>query len=122
MRRHSLDTLLIYVYFGSKFRPSSLEVAGLRVPARYIRTLLCSVSAPHVEIVPLLVVYQLLIFSARTLAYLELKLFLIIFVGGCFFILKYECTYIYIFPRSIMTGVVELLLLSKLSSSLFVFV
>jgi hypothetical protein len=38
MRRHRLDALfLTHVYFGSKFRPSVLEIVGLRVPVRYIR-------------------------------------------------------------------------------------
>jgi hypothetical protein len=38
MRRHRLDALFfIQVDLGSKFCPSVLEIAGLRVPARYIR-------------------------------------------------------------------------------------
>jgi hypothetical protein len=38
MRRHHLDALfLIKVDLGSKFCPSVLEIAGLRVPDRYIR-------------------------------------------------------------------------------------
>jgi hypothetical protein len=40
MRRHHLDALfLIQVCLGSKFCPSVLEIAGLRVPLRYIRDL-----------------------------------------------------------------------------------
>jgi hypothetical protein len=38
MRRHQLHALfLIQLYLGSTFCPSVLEIAGLRVPARYIR-------------------------------------------------------------------------------------
>jgi hypothetical protein len=45
VRRHHLDALfLIQVYLGSKFCPSVLEIAGLRVPSRHIRDFaLCSV-------------------------------------------------------------------------------
>jgi hypothetical protein len=41
-------------------------------------TLLCSMSAPHLKIVPLLDVHQLLMLSARTLTYLEPETFSII--------------------------------------------
>jgi hypothetical protein len=58
---------LIQVYFGLKFCPSVLEVAGLRVPARYIRDFACSMSAPHVKLVPPLHVQQLLMCFAGTL-------------------------------------------------------
>jgi hypothetical protein len=76
VRRHRLDTLfLTQLYLGSKFRPYLLEIVGLRVPAKYIRTLLCSMSAPHVKIVPLLDVHQLLMLSAGTLTYLVLNYF-----------------------------------------------
>jgi hypothetical protein len=52
-----------------------------------MRTSLCSLSPPHVKIVPLLDAYRLLF--AVTMAYLELELFLIMFVSGVSFILKY---------------------------------
>jgi hypothetical protein len=64
MRRHRLETLfIIQVYLGSKFRPSVLEIVGVR----YIRDFASSMSAPHVKIVPLLGVHELLIFFAGTL-------------------------------------------------------
>jgi hypothetical protein len=38
MRRLRFDALfLVQIYLGSKFRPSVLEIAGLRVPVRYTR-------------------------------------------------------------------------------------
>jgi hypothetical protein len=68
MRKQRIDALfLIQVYFGSRFCPSALEVVGLRVPARYIRDF--ALFAPHVKIVPLLDVYQLLMLFAGMLTY-----------------------------------------------------
>jgi hypothetical protein len=44
MRRHHLDALsFIRLYLGSKFCPSVLEIAGLRVPSRYM-FIVCSSS------------------------------------------------------------------------------
>jgi hypothetical protein len=71
-------------------------------------TLLCLVSAPQADIVPLLYAHRLLILFAGTLTYLEPKLFSsIIFYNGHCIILKliirnkYECMYI-ILSRRIM--------------------
>jgi hypothetical protein len=84
MRRHHLDALF-QVYLGSKFCPSVLEIASLRVTARYIRDF-----APQVNIVPLLDALQLLMLFAGTLTYSEPKMFsLIIFYNGPGIILKH---------------------------------
>jgi hypothetical protein len=90
MMKHHLDALfLIQVDIGSKFCPSVLEIVGLRVPSRYIRDLLCSVSAPQVKTVPLLDALQLLMLFAGTLTYSEPKMFVsTIFYNGLCIILK----------------------------------
>jgi hypothetical protein len=59
-RRYHLDALfLAHVYHGSKVCPSILYIDGLRVRFRYIRTVLCSMSALLVKIVLLLDALQL---------------------------------------------------------------
>jgi hypothetical protein len=50
---------------------SVLLFLKLLVSEFLLGTLHCSMSAPHVKIIPLLDVHQLLMLSARTLTYLE---------------------------------------------------
>lgn len=67
-----LDPLcLIQVCLGSDFCLSILEMAGLQVPLCTSETLLCSLSGLHVNTVPLLDVYQLLILFAAMLMHSE---------------------------------------------------
>jgi hypothetical protein len=81
MRRYCLDELfLIQVYLGYKFCPSVLKLFVLEFLLGISETWLCSMDAPHVKIVPLLDVNQLLMLFAGTLTYSEPETFsLIIF-------------------------------------------
>jgi hypothetical protein len=64
MRRHRLDALfLTQVYFGFKISPSVLELLVSEFLLGISEIFLCSMSAPHVKIVPLLDVHQLLMLS-----------------------------------------------------------
>jgi hypothetical protein len=58
LRRHRLDALFfIQVYLGSQFCPPVFETVGLRTLLGASKTLLCSMSAPQVKIVPLLMLF-----------------------------------------------------------------
>jgi hypothetical protein len=75
MRRHCLDALIrTQDYFGFKISHSVLEIVGLRVPALYNRNFALFNVYPHVQIIPLLDVHQLLMF-AETLTYSEPRTF-----------------------------------------------
>jgi hypothetical protein len=68
MRRHRLDALfLIQIYLDSQFCFSVLEIGG-EFLLGMSETLFSSMSAPHVKIVPLLDVHQLIMFAV-TLTY-----------------------------------------------------
>jgi type IV secretory pathway VirB3-like protein len=55
-----------------------MEITRLRIPVRYNRDFAFSISAPHVKIVPLIDVHQLLMLFAGTLTYSEPKTFSVI--------------------------------------------
>jgi hypothetical protein len=61
-------------YSDFKFCPSMLEIVGLQVPVSISETLRFSVLAPHLKIVPLIDVHQLLMF-AGTLMYSQPGMF-----------------------------------------------
>jgi hypothetical protein len=67
---------------------SILDTVGLRVPAQYIRDLLRAMSALRVQIFIVLDSLQLLMVFARTLTYLEQKLFLLVLFCNCTFIIN----------------------------------
>jgi hypothetical protein len=72
IRRHRLDDALLikFTLVSNSARPFwKLLVSEFLLGTT--ETLRCSVSAPHVKIVPLLVVHQLLVLSAGTLTYSE---------------------------------------------------
>jgi hypothetical protein len=79
VRRHRLDAVfLIQVCRGFKFCPSVFEIIGLPSCYSVYQTLLCSISAPRVNIVPLLDVHQLLMSFAGALKYSEPRTFSLI--------------------------------------------
>jgi hypothetical protein len=101
----------IQIYVRSKFLPL-LGIVSLPVPARYIRALSCSMSAPQIRIIPLLDALQLLMLFAGTLKCLEPKLFLIFFYNRSAFrikilIVRNMSVCIYTFSCRIMAVAVE---------------
>jgi hypothetical protein len=76
MRRHCLDALfLIQVYLGSEICPSVLGIVDFEFLLSTSEILLCSMSASHVKIVPLLDAHQLLMLFALLLFILLILLF-----------------------------------------------
>jgi hypothetical protein len=90
----SIQLFLNQLYLGSKFCSSVLEIV-FEFLLGISETLLCSMSAPHVKIVPLLDVHQLLWLSAGTLTYSEPRtFFLIILVFYCYNFYYLVCLYV----------------------------
>jgi hypothetical protein len=86
VRRHRLDALfLIQVYLDSKFSPSVLEIAGLRVPSWHIRDCALFNVCSSSKNCPSARCHQLLILFAGTLTCLELKTFclIVLYNGPC---------------------------------------